>query len=523
MSADPLLAEFRTEPSAAAALSSTTAPTASDEEPPQRSRWSVAAVIVGMFASRVCNNGFAPLFSELLLAEACVSLGLQPYPAAECADSDAASSLASVRSSYFNLATTIPGIAAVSFFAMLSDARGRKINLILCYATGLIQCILFWLLPPGRVCAGSVCVESFWILLWVSAILAALSGDSLSISFAVMADVTEGAPASTRSVLFGLTEAFNLGGQMCGPVLTGYLAQHYGIPAGFLATAILIGVAWLAVQFVYSETLPEAKRKPFRWKAASPIGSVALLFKHGILVRFLLVLIFVDMAQQQSTLLYFTRLSGYGEEQNGVITTLQAAFCALGLLVLLPPMQRYMTTKSIVVLSVLGSTLWLFMNAMLAWKSVDKEIGVRVWPYLSSVVLVLCALWYPPVRACCAEIFGPERFAVALGAFAVVQQINATVGATVWPLIYAASLGKSSERDSSSSTSGSDGSETVETAGMPELVWYISAGWSLLGCFAAFSLPSLQQDNLERAATCLKSDSSGGLDTERSAAQLSVQ
>ena len=44
---------------------------------------------------------------------------------------------------------------------------------------------------------------------------------------------------------------------------------------------------------------------------------------------------FVDLANNQSTTLYFTRLSGYVSEENGVINFLQAAVTAASVLILL--------------------------------------------------------------------------------------------------------------------------------------------------------------------------------------------
>lgn len=211
-----------TEPLLAAARSAGADPLSSANEissgREQRQRSAVIAIAAILF-SRVAQNGFSPLLSELLLSRACVSLGLPAYPAKLCERSHAASALAAVRSSYFNLAMTIPGIAAVGFFAMLADARGRKVSLVMCYLSQLLQYALIWLLPAGRVCLGGLCVDdSFWILLTFTAVLSALGGDSLSLSLAAVADATEGPGASgRRSMLFGLVEAVNMGGEWSRP------------------------------------------------------------------------------------------------------------------------------------------------------------------------------------------------------------------------------------------------------------------------------------------------------------------
>ena len=112
----------------------------------------------------------------------------------------------------------------------------------------LLQCMVVWLLPAGRVCVGSLCIsDSFWVLLAVAGAVSFFGSWSvaLSTSFAVMADVTEGSPHRTRATVFGLMEAFNIGGMIIGPTATGYLAKHYGLQRSFLFTVIGSGVAVL--------------------------------------------------------------------------------------------------------------------------------------------------------------------------------------------------------------------------------------------------------------------------------------
>ena len=107
----------------------------------QRQR-AAGAAMVGIFAFKVAYSGFMPPFAELLLSRACVSLGLPAYPAQECSNSDEASSVAAIRSGYYNLATTIPALITVSMYSMMADVRGRKGTLSLCFLSGLLQAIV---------------------------------------------------------------------------------------------------------------------------------------------------------------------------------------------------------------------------------------------------------------------------------------------------------------------------------------------------------------------------------------------
>lgn len=298
-----------------------------------RSRRAAGAAMIGIFAFKVSYSGFIPPFSELLLARACESLGLPAYPAPACSGSDAASAIAADRSGYYNLATTIPQLLSISLYSMLADVRGRKPILLLCYCSGLLQMLVVWLLPAGKICLFGQCVDdSFWVLLIVSMLVSFLGswGVALGSSFAVIADITEGASPKMRGTLFGVMEGFNIGGSIVGPLATGYLAKTFGLQQSFLFPVAASTFAVLCAGLIYVETLNPDRRKEFSWAAANPIGSMGLLTKHPILLRFLLLIIFTDLASLSTNLstLYFTRLSGFDEEANGAVNTVGAAAAA---------------------------------------------------------------------------------------------------------------------------------------------------------------------------------------------------
>lgn len=94
---------------------------------------SAGAAMLGIFCFKLAVSGFGPPFTELLLERACAPLN-QSYvecvaalsackaasnaagghtQSATCASLDAASKLAAVRSSYYSLATSLPGLITV--------------------------------------------------------------------------------------------------------------------------------------------------------------------------------------------------------------------------------------------------------------------------------------------------------------------------------------------------------------------------------------------------------------------------
>ena len=56
-----------------------------------------------------------------------------------------------------------------------------------------------------------------------------------------------------------------------------------------------------------------------------------------------------------------------------------------GLFFVLPPLQRTMPLRWIIILAVCGSSVALFMNVMLAWPLIRNWPGVTIWPYCISV------------------------------------------------------------------------------------------------------------------------------------------
>jgi MFS family permease len=334
--------------------SATAAAAAAQQQQQRRRRQRSALMAIGaIFISRVAQNGFALLLPELLLSRACASEGLAAYPSKACTASDHASTVSIAQSGLFSFATNLPCIAVVSIFAMLSDARGRKVTLVVCYLAQALQYLLVWLLPAGRICIGSRCVDSFWVLLCLCGALSALVGDSMSTTLAVVADATE-QDARWRSTLYGLTEVTNMAGATVnnhdarprthvlahqildaagpalhaavrgpslrpawprtyattqfGPLLTGAVGSHWGLRAGFAFSFAAMALSVFCVAVLYTETLQPLHRKRFSWRRANPIGSMSMLLRHPILVRALLLFVCVDLANNQSTVLYYTHL-----------------------------------------------------------------------------------------------------------------------------------------------------------------------------------------------------------------------
>jgi MFS transporter, DHA1 family, tetracycline resistance protein len=142
----------------------------------------------------------------------------------------------------------------------LSDRFGRRpVILLSCLGLGL-DFILMALAPS---------------LLWlfIGRVISGITAANFSTAGAYIADVT---PPDKRAAAFGLMGAAFGIGFVIGPAAGGILgAIDPRLPFWVAAALALLNVAYGF--FVLPESLPMAKRAPFRWSRANPIGALKLL------------------------------------------------------------------------------------------------------------------------------------------------------------------------------------------------------------------------------------------------------
>eukprot|EP01050_Picozoa_sp_SAG11_P044780 SAG11_NODE_21962_length_415_cov_0.648734_1_plen_105_part_10 len=99
--------------------------------------------------------------------------------------------------------------------------------------------------------------------------------------------------------------------QMIGPIMTGYLAQHYGIAFAFGSTAIVTAVAQCASRLPRDTALWQTEGVQLGCSEPSWFGGAATAARHSTANPLNPAL--CGPGTNQSTILYFTRLSGFGE------------------------------------------------------------------------------------------------------------------------------------------------------------------------------------------------------------------
>jgi DHA1 family tetracycline resistance protein-like MFS transporter len=142
----------------------------------------------------------------------------------------------------------------------------------------------------------------WWLV--VGRIFAGITGASFSTASAYIADVSE---PEKRAQNFGMVGAAFGMGFIIGPALGGLLAD-FGQRVPFYGAAALSLLNWLYGFFILPESLPKEKRRPFEWKRANPIGSLAALKKYPLTYGLIASMILIWLASHavQSNWSYFT-------------------------------------------------------------------------------------------------------------------------------------------------------------------------------------------------------------------------
>jgi len=152
--------------------------------------------------------------------------------------------------------------------------------------------------------------------LFVGRTLAGVAGASFTPAYAYVADI---APPERRAQSFGIIGAMFGTGFIVGPALGGLLGG-LGPRAPFFAAAALSLANVTYGFFVLPESLPPEKRRPFDWKRANPLGTLAQMRKHPVVLG-LLAALFLWMVGHQvmpATWAFYTKYRfGWSEATIG--------------------------------------------------------------------------------------------------------------------------------------------------------------------------------------------------------------
>ena len=153
--------------------------------------------------------------------------------------------------------------------------------------------------------------------LFVGRVISGVTSESISTSFAYIADIT---PAERRAAVFGKVGAAFGAGFILGPALGGLLGGMnprlpFWVAAGFGFANTLYGL------LILPESLPLDRRSPFRWRNANPLGALHLLRADRILAGLSIANFFAQMAHvvlPSTFVLYATYRYGWDARTVGL-------------------------------------------------------------------------------------------------------------------------------------------------------------------------------------------------------------
>lgn len=296
----------------------------------------------------------------------------------------------------------------------LSDTYGRRPIILLSLAGAGFDYVLMAMAPSLG-----------WLFL--GRVLSGIKSANLTAASAYIADVS---PPEKRAQNFGLMGACFGIGFVLGPAAGGLLGS-LGPRVPFVAAAILTLCNALYGLFVLPESHAVENRRPFSWKSANPIGSLAVLRSYPLVIGLAGTLLCAGFAQQilQSTwVLYTTYRFSWTELQNGLslsVVGITAAVVQGGL-------TRVLTPK----LGERGAVVVGLLVAVVAF------VGYGAVPegWMLYAVLVFGSLGgiaMPAAQALISKAVSPTEQGKVQGALASLQSLTGIVG----PLVATSLLG----------------------------------------------------------------------------------
>jgi DHA1 family tetracycline resistance protein-like MFS transporter len=300
----------------------------------------------------------------------------------------------------------------------LSDRYGRR-RVVLLSNLGLGLDYVLMALAPNL----------WW--LFVGRVISGMTAASVSTGMAYVADVT---PPEKRSTAFGkVGVAFGLG-FVLGPALGGLLGSVDPRLPFWVAAALSLANAAYGY-FILPESLPPERRRPFQWRRANPVGSLALLRRHPELSGLAGVVFLSNLAHvalPATFVLYAAYRYGWQERDVGLVMAGVGICSALvqGALVG-PTVRRFGERRALLVGLACGAVGFL-------------GYGLAPTGLLFLAAVPVVALWglaSPAAQGIMSRHIGPTEQGALQGATGSLMGIATMIGPGLFAGIFAYSIG----------------------------------------------------------------------------------
>jgi DHA1 family tetracycline resistance protein-like MFS transporter len=289
------------------------------------------------------------------------------------------------------------------------------------------------LLSLSGICANYLLLAWAPSLIWLflGRLIAGGTAANAATATAYIADVT---PPSKRAGQFGLVGASFGIGFVVGPALGGVLGA-YDLRLPFYVAAVLAGCNVLYGLFVLPESLPPARRRPFDWRRANPLGSLRVVMASRELGRLAIAwgCTWFAMGALQSTFVLANQARfGWDTQQNGL---------ALGLAGLGSAVVQGLLVRRIV--PALGERrAALIGGSMTAVAYLCIGLAPVGWVVLLGIVIQsMGAITNPAVQGMVSASAGPDRQGETQGALSSVQGLTAIVSPLVASWVFSTFTG----------------------------------------------------------------------------------
>ncbi len=262
--------------------------------------------------------------------------------------------------------------------------------------------------------------------LWVLVVVRLFSGamqSNISVANAYVADIT---PPAERAKRFGqLGAAFGLG-FILGPA-TGGLLGEIDVRLPFIVAGCLALVNLAYGCFVLPESLPADKRRPFNWRTANPVSSLAKLAALkgvGLLVAVIALSTLAQFILHSSWVLYTGFKFGWGPWENGMSLFTVGLMSVIVQGFLLPKLLKRFEPLRLVVLALLSSTL-----TFAGW-------ALATQPWMMFALIVLNVFGYAAsaaIQSIVSNSVDATRQGATMGAVASLGSLMAVIGPIVGP------------------------------------------------------------------------------------------
>jgi DHA1 family tetracycline resistance protein-like MFS transporter len=263
--------------------------------------------------------------------------------------------------------------------------------------------------------------------LFLGRAIAGMAGASFTPAYAYVADIT--APGA-RAQNFGLMSAAFGIGFILGPAIGGLLGS-FGPRAPFFAAGVLALANFAFGCFALPESLPGARRRPFQWTRANPLGTLEQMRRYPVVLLTLVALFLWQLAHQvlPGTWAFYTIAKFHWTSvQVGASLAFVGALMALaqGVLVrvLIPWLGGDRRAATVGMAA-----------AVLAY--VGYALATRGWMmYVVALTTFFVALTYPSINALASRQIPANAQGELQGAVASLQSLSAIIGPPLMTQIF---------------------------------------------------------------------------------------